>query len=306
MKRKSEHDTLTYGKYVNLMNDVAFQWVFCREDNKDLLIALLNELIPELRIEDLEFYRNRQQSYAKNLKDSVFDVSCILSDGTRINVEVQVRAQDWFADRCLYYSTYCIQDQVKKGQEDYSLKPVYIVSIIAFTRQHAPDWDGSILSSYSLREDRTHELMTDNLHFVFVELAHFDKKWEDIDNDKERFYFCIRRLHELDVLPDGFAEGIWAKLARQSELAAMESSVKIKYINAMTTDIDRRAQMKYAKRVAREEGLAEGRAEGLAEGRAEGALDKAYETARNLKAENIPADVIAKCTGLTLEQVENL
>ena len=263
--------------------------------NKDLLIALLNELIPELHIKSLEFYKNTRQSYAKELKDSVFDVACRLTDGTQIDIEVQVRAQDWFADRCLYYSTYCIQDMVQRGQMEYTLKPVYIVSIDAFARRHAPGWDGSILSSYSLREDHTHELMTDNLHFVFVELAHFNKKWEDIDNDKERFYFCIQHLHELDDLPEGFAEeGIWARLARQSEFAAMESDVKIKYIKAMTTEIDRSAQMIYAKRIAREEGLAEG------------VEQTRLTTARNLKSEGIPADVIAKCTGLTLEQVAGL
>lgn len=304
MKRESKRlkklsnqmpESMICGKYVNLLNDVAFKWVFAREANKDLLIALLNELIPELHIKSLEFYKNTRQSYAKELKDSVFDVACRLTDGTQIDIEVQVRAQDWFADRCLYYSTYCIQDMVQRGQMEYTLKPVYIVSIDAFARRHAPGWDGSILSSYSLREDRTHELMTDNLHFVFVELAHFNKKWEDIDNDKERFYFCIQHLHELDDLPEGFAEeGIWARLARQSEFAAMESDVKIKYIKAMTTEIDRSAQMIYAKRIAREEGLAEG------------VEQTRLTTARNLKSEGIPADVIAKCTGLTLEQVAGL
>ena len=304
MKRESKRlkklsnqmpESMICGKYVNLLNDVAFKWVFAREANKDLLIALLNELIPELHIKSLEFYKNTRQSYAKELKDSVFDVACRLTDETQIDIEVQVRAQDWFADRCLYYSTYCIQDMVQRGQMEYTLKPVYIVSIDAFARRHAPGWDGSILSSYSLREDRTHELMTDNLHFVFVELAHFNKKWEDIDNDKERFYFCIQHLHELDDLPEGFAEeGIWARLARQSEFAAMESDVKIKYIKAMTTEIDRSAQMIYAKRIAREEGLAEG------------VEQTRLTTARNLKSEGIPADVIAKCTGLTLEQVAGL
>lgn len=304
MKRESKRlkklsnqmpESMICGKYVNLLNDVAFKWVFAREANKDLLIALLNELIPELHIKSLEFYKNTRQSYAKELKDSVFDVACRLTDGTQIDIEVQVRAQDWFADRCLYYSTYCIQDMVQRGQMEYTLKPVYIVSIDAFARRHAPGWDGSILSSYSLREDRTHELMTDNLHFVFVELAHFNKKWEDIDNDKERFYFCIQHLHELDDLPEGFAEeGIWARLARQSEFAAMESDVKIKYIKAMTTEIDRSAQMIYAKRIAREEGLAEG------------VEQTRLTTARNLKSEGIPTDVIAKCTGLTLEQVAGL
>ena len=162
--------------------------------------------------------------------------------------------------------------------------------------------NGSILSSYSLREDRTHELMTDSLHFVFVELDRFNKKWEDIDNDKERFYFCMTRLHEMDSLPDGFAEGIWAKLAQQSELAEMPSDIKIEYIRNMTTEIDRRAQLKYAT----EKGLAEGREKGLAEGRAEGLAEGTLNTARKMKAEGIPADVIAKCTDLTLEQIAGL
>ena len=298
------------GKYVNLMNDVAFQWVFGQESNKDLLIALLNELIPELHITELEFYKQRQTSFAKDLKNSVFDVSCHLADGTYVDVEVQVCPQNWFADRCLYYSTYCIQSQVNTGQDDYLLKPVYVVSINAFTLKHRKGWDGSILSSYSLREDRTHELMTDSLHFVFVELDRFNKKWEDIDNDKERFYFCMTRLHEMDSLPDGFAEGIWAKLAQQSELAEMPSDVKIEYIKNMTTEIDRRAQLKYAteKGLAegREKGLAEGREKGLAEGRERGLAEGTLNTARKMKAEGIPADIIAKCTDLTLEQIAGL
>ena len=63
----------------------------------------------------------------------------------------------------------------------------------------------------------------------------FQKKWEDIDNYKERFYFCLKHLHELSDLPDGFAEGIWAKLARQSEFAEMPVNVKKEYIRKMTT-----------------------------------------------------------------------
>ena len=290
------------GKYVNLMNDVAFQWVFGQESNKDLLIALLNELLPHLHIEGLEFYKQRQLSFSKNLKSSVFDVSCRLTDGTYIDVEVQVKEQDWFSDRCLYYSTYCIQNQIAVGQEEYTLKPVYVISIDAFSRPHAANWDGSVLSSYSLREDRTYELMTDNLHFVFVELENFNKKWEDIDNDKERFYFCIRHMHELKDLPDGFAQGIWAKLAQQSELAEMPSEVKTKYIKDMVTEMDKRAQMKCALRKATEQGLAEGRAQGLEQGLEQGKL----ETARKMKADGLDAELICKYTGLAPEQITEL
>ena len=34
----------------------------------------------------------------------------------------------------------------------------------------------------------------DDRSYVFIELEHFDKSWETIDNDKERFYFCMRYL----------------------------------------------------------------------------------------------------------------
>ena len=57
-----------------------------------------------------------------------------------------------------------------------------------------------------------------------------------------------------------------------------------------------------AKKEAKEEGLAEGRAEG----RAEGERDKALESARRMKADGMPTELIAKYTGLTLEIVNSL
>lgn len=257
---KSSHPLI--GPYADLMNDIAFQWVFGQESNKDLLLLLLNEFILDRNIKDITLYKQRQLPFAKGLKKSIFDVSCVTDDGSYIDVEVQVRPQDWFSDRCLYYSTFSIQGQIEEGTDEYTLKPVYVVSIDDFSRPHSPGWDDRVLSSYSLREDENQELMTDSLHFVFVELANFKKEWEDIDNDKERLYFCLKHLHELNELPECFAEGIWAKLANQSKVVEMEPEVKKQYIRIMETEIDKRAQLKYAERRGHEKGLAEGEAKG--------------------------------------------
>ena len=60
----------------------------------------------------------------------------------------------------------------------------------------------------------------------------------------------------------------------------------------------------------REKGLAEGREKGLAEGRAEGRAEgerKALlNTARQMKADGLPAEVIAKYTHLTEEEITTL
>ena len=53
-------------------------------------------------------------------------------------------------------------------------------------------------------------------------------------------------------------------------------------------------------------GLELGIEQGRSEGRSEGEAKKQHEIAKNLKLDGIPMDVIAKNTGLTLEEVEKL
>ena len=55
-----------------------------------------------------------------------------------------------------------------------------------------------------------------------------------------------------------------------------------------------------------EEGRAEGRAEGLAKGRAEGEMNKGLEIARQMKVEGLPVEMIARCIGLSIEQIKDL
>ena len=286
------------GPFAKLTNDVAFKWVFGRESNKDLLIALLNELIPDRKITDLSFCRENHLPFSGEFKKSVFDVSCRTDDGSLIDVEVQVENQGHFADRCLYYSTFNIQSQVAEGAADYLLNPVYIISIDSFTRRHGPEWDGAVLSSYSLREDRCHEQMTDALHFIFVELPLFKKSSVELDNDKERFYFCLKHLHQLEESPAGLEGGIFGKLVGQAKLTAMPAELKQEYIRDMTTEIDKRAQLKYAI----EQGLEKGRAEGMSEGEAKGKS----EVARAMLHEKMPVETISRLTGLSAEQIQAL
>ena len=286
------------GPFADLTNDVAFKWVFGREETRDLLVALLNELIPDREITDVTLFKDCQLPYSKEFKKGVFDISCKTEDGTLIDVEVQVKPQYWFAERCLYYSTYSIQSQIGKGSDEYMLNPVYVVSIDNFVRNHSEQWKGDILSHYMLREVQTGERMTDKLHFVFVELPLFKKEWSKLDNDKERFYFCLKHLHELDEIPVGMLEGLFLKLAGQSKVHAMPANVKQEYLENMTTEIDKRAQMKYALSKATEQGLAEGKAEGRAE--------SAREIAKNFKTLGISVKDIAKATGLTEAEVNAL
>ena len=70
----------------------------------------------------------------------------------------------------------------------------------------------------------------------------------------------------------------------------------------MTTARDTHNQIEYAK----ETGLEEGLAKGLVKGREEGREERNMEVAINLLQLGTPCEIVAKATGLTLEEVAKL
>ena len=78
----------------------------------------------------------------------------------------------------------------------------------------------------------------------------------------------------------------------------------------MTTARDTHNQIEYAKETGLEEGLAKGlakgRAEGREEGREEGRADAKQQIAINFLQLGTPCEVVAKATGLSLEEVAKL
>ena len=87
-----------------------------------------------------------------------------------------------------------------------------------------------------------------------------------------------------------------------TERKLYESRMKLK------SDITTISETQFSAGVER--GLAEGKSLGLAEGKslglAEGLRQKAFETAHNLLVMGLSIDNIAKATGLTVQEVENL
>ena len=70
----------------------------------------------------------------------------------------------------------------------------------------------------------------------------------------------------------------------------------------MTTARDTHNQIEYAK----ETGLEEGLAKGLAKGREEGREERNMEVAINLLQLGTPCEIVAKATGLSVEEVAKL
>ena len=289
-------------KYADLLDDDVFKLVFGRESTKDVMIEFLNQVIPDRKIVDLEFIDKEMHPVERDAKGVVYDMFCKTDSGARIIVEVQRRKQPFYPERAIYYSTFQIQRQVEAGADTYDFLPVYVINILNFKMDGNKD-RADVKSVYRLYEETTQRLLTDRVTFIFIELPKFKKSIDELDgNVLEGMYFCFKNMAVLEECPKVLTHQIFRKIFEVSELYNMDQDTRDKVIHKMTTERDLRNQMAYARQEAIEEGRAEGRAEGHAEGRAE----VRAEVAREMLADGMPVDKIAKYTELSIEEIAAL
>ena len=293
-------------KYADLLDDEVFKLVFGRESTKDVMIEFLNQVIPDRKIVDLEFIDKEMHPVERDAKGVVYDMFCKTDQGTRIIVEVQRRKQPFYPERAIYYSTFQIQRQVEAGADSYDFLPVYVINILNFKMDQHEDCT-DVKTVYRLYEQCSHQLLTDRVTFIFIELPRFRKSIDELDgNVLEGMYFCLKNMAALEECPRVLTHQVFKKIFEVSELCKMDQEKRDKVISKMTTERDLRNQMAYAieqgLQRGREQGLQQGREQGLQQGREEERID----IAKGMLADGMPVESIAKYTGLTAEEIKAL
>ena len=237
------------GPYVELMLDRNFKLFFGSEERLDLLLALLQEFLPELGIVSVELGDKENVSMRKELKNSVFDVKCKLGDGRTVIVEAQYNSRPDYLDRVLYYSYWPVMGQIRSGKKNnYKLSEVYVLSFTNFALVHDADWEGDVVSSYSLREDGNGELMTDALHFRYVELGRFGKKEAELESLRDRWLYYLKNLgglkEELAWKERGDAID---RLVEAARVQALNDEDRDLYIRNMESAFDIQSEIWYAR-----------------------------------------------------------
>ena len=297
-------------KFIDPLSDWGFKKLFGTEANKEFLLEFLRDLFPDKRIEDIAYLNNENQGISESDRKSVFDVVCRTVAGDRFIVEVQKKDQRYFMERSLYYSTFPVQEQGLRGDWDFRLTPVYMVGILNFALKHdcpggtAAENGGNpkLIHRYDLRERETGELMTDNLHFVFIEVGAFGKKEEELESVMDKWMFVLKNMARLLDRPKALQERIFRKLFEAAQIAAMPHEEQVLYRDNMMTENDYRNCIDFAREEGHASGFAEGRSEGITEGKTEGIAS----VAKSMKVMNLPIETIMQATGLSQKEVEEL
>ena len=183
-------------RYVNPYTDFGFKLLFGTDMNKELLISFLNSLLHGREvIKDVTYLNAEHLGTQEYDRKAVFDVYCENEQGEKFLVEMQKGEQQFFKDRSVFYSTFPIREQAKRGNWDYELKAVYTVGILNFVFEDKDD--EYFHHEVKLMDIYTKEVFYDKLTFVYLEMPKFNKREDELVTMFDKWLFVLRNLASL-------------------------------------------------------------------------------------------------------------
>lgn len=177
---RKEEDFMSHK--INPRVDLAFKKIFGIEDNKDLLISLINSIVGEEdQVVDVTLLNPYNQKNFKEDKLSILDIKAEGNHGKKFNIEIQITDEADYDKRALYYWAKLYTDQLKEKDDYGTLEKVIGIHILNFT---------SILDSekyhnaFHITEKETGLHYFKELELHTIELKKFNdglgKEFEDI------------------------------------------------------------------------------------------------------------------------------
>ena len=297
------------GRFARIILDRWFKRTFGEESRKRLLLLFLEALIPERKIANLTYVNGEHINMFPEGHKGIIDVECVDENGARFMVEMQIHKQESFYDRAVLYSSFGIQQQVLAGSgDDYRMRPLYFIGLMDFSMHRGSD---EVLFRYSIQnDDGSGERMTENLHFIFLELPNCSKALTPEAGILDNFCYALHNMENLPERPKELKGEIFKLLFDSAEISSFAVDEQKNYEEDMTTERDLRNQLAYAKKEGREEGIAvgvaKGRADGITEGIARGKTEEKTEIARKLLAEGMDKNFVSKTCGLSIDELKSL
>ena len=284
-------------KFINPFTDVGFKKIFGQEVSKDLLIDFLNNLLKGERvINDVRFLDKEQLGFYDDDRSLIYDVLCETPSGERIIVEMQNRSQPYYKRRSIYYAAQAVVRQGERGKGwQYDVKAVYCISFLNFQQN---DISERFRVDVTLMDMETKQSFSELLRLIYLQLPLFTKDYTECENDFERWICVLKDMDIMNRLPEAAKNSVFKKVAEIGELSSLTYEERLKYDDVLKRYRDTLAVMEGQKQEGFREGMEKGIEKGMEKGKAE--------IARNLKNDGIPLDVIARNTGLSIEEIEKL
>ena len=297
-------------RYVDILTDAGFKAVFGDRRNSDVLIDLLNVILPPHRkVRSITYSSTELPQFSPFSKSVRLDLRCLGDDGTTFIVEVQCYHQANFFRRCVLYASKAFDAGSRSGdRQEYSIPPVYFIGLVAhdFQDMQKCSPEDGFVSEYTFREKTTMMVPDETIFLTFVETNRFSKPLKECRTMLEKWCYALKHVGTLDALPEELRNEVFERFFKACEIAKFKPDVKLNYENEMITETDYYNIIETARRDGLAAGLTQGKEDGRIEGIAEGEAKEKIRIAKAFKEQGVDAGIIASATGLSEKEIAAL
>jgi len=281
---------------INPRVDFAFKKLFGSEENKDLLISLINSIISaDQKVVQVELKNPYNLADYRAGKISILDIKAKSEKGQWFNVEMQISEDYNYDKRAIYYWAKLVTEQLSEGHMYKELKKTISINIMDFN--FIPGTDEmhncyKIINIATGKDDKLHDIF--ELHYI--ELRKFKKSYEEITSVLDRWSSFLTTADKLNK------DNIPVELKGDKNI--------VKAISAVDRMFDEEERVVYETRMqslADVEGkIASAEEKGIEKGREEGREAASQSIALNMLKMKAEVDMIASVTGLSPEIIKKL
>lgn len=284
-------------------NDYVFKRIFGSEENKDVLLAFLNQTFKnagESLLTEIVLLNPYMDKNTPRDKQSILDIHAKTDEGKLINVEMQLFNQYDLEKRTLFYWGKQYSGQLLEGQRYSQLKKCVAINIVNFNMLANDQYH----NVFHLREDHTDIYLTDDIEIHFMEISKLKENNIKMNDGLVRWLLFLK----------GITKSSWEALMMHELEPALKKAMSV--LEFLSQDDQARQQYEARQKFlrdeasmiegAREEGLKKGLEEGIKEGIKEGEAESKRKIAINMLALGLDQDIIIKATGLTSSELEEL
>ena len=297
-----------HGDRINPRVDVAFKKIFGTEENKDLLISLVNSVVgAQDQVVDIKLLNPYNHKNFKNDKLSILDIKAEGHHGRKFNIEIQITDEGDYDKRALY-------GWAKLYKEYSSLEKVICIHILNFT---SISQSKKYHNTFHVTEKESGISYFGDLELHTVELTKFtDTVQGDVGEIGAKIKtaldmwsaFLTRHdlLTEVSELPESLNSAELKKAIQVLRVMNYTDEEKEAYDDHLKWLRIESNTLKKAEEKGRLEGHKEGRQEGRLEGHKEGRLEEKRAIALALLKQNVPSETVAKVTSLSIDEIDSL
>ncbi|MCD8388048.1 MAG: Rpn family recombination-promoting nuclease/putative transposase [Bacteroidales bacterium] len=273
-------------RYINPFTDFGFKRLFGSDAGKAHLISLLNSiLVDEAPIVDIRYQNVEKLGMSASDRSAIFDLYCTTDQDTHIIVEMQNAKQSFFLDRSIFYSSFLVQEGSDRGEWDFHLPKIYTIGFLNFDAKEFAQ-SNEYKHVVRLCDIDTNTPVSDRLTYIYLELKKFVKESSELEDLSDEWLYAIKNLHRFLDFPAELKDTIFRHFFKLAEVSRMSKEERMRYEESLKEMRDYNNCLNTA--------------------RQDGELEGIIKVAKSLKDLIAPIDMIAKATGLSIEEILKL